>query len=244
MRSAAGVLITILATIAACFGTLAVLPFSWSGRAGIRVVAWWARTVVRGVGIRLEVTIGPALGKGPYVIVANHSSLLDIPTAAAGIPLLFHFVSRPFFFKVPFLGWGMFFARHVSLDPKKPKAATKILETLHTRFENSISVLLYPEGTRSPDGTVKRYKRGPFLTAIQNGVPLLPVYIGGSAALLPKKSLWPRRGRIGVVIGAPVETKGLASEETREMLLHAKRIAQGVEQWTLDQERRWAARAS
>ena len=239
MRSVVGITVTVLATIAACAGTLMALVFSWSGRAGITVVAWWARTILRGMGVRIDRVVDPAVGKGPYVIVANHSSMLDIPAAGAAIPLTFHFVSRPFFFKVPFLGWGMFFARNISLDPKKPKSATKILETLHTRFENGISVLLYPEGTRSPDGTVKRYKRGPFLTAVQDGVPILPVYLGGTAALLPKKSLWPRPGRIGVMIGAPVETAGLASPDMREMLGHAKRIAQAVEQWTLDQERRW-----
>lgn len=245
MRSAIGFVCGILATVWSTFATLAVLPFSPSGKLGAGVIRWWGRMVLGGCFIKLRVRGSEHLRGGPFVITPNHASMLDIPTASASLRTPFHFVSRPFFFKVPFLGWGMFFARQISLDPKKPKAAAQVLESLHTRLDKGISVLLYPEGTRSPDGKVQRYKRGPFATAVQNGVPILPVYLGGTSDLLPKKSLWPRPGVIEVTIGEPIPTAGLApdgAEDLRALAAVTKKLAQQVEDWTKAQEADWQSR--
>ncbi len=225
MRSVVNALVGIVTTTIATIFCLLVLPFFPGGRGGAYVCRHWSRLLLRGSGIRVELTVDPAVGKGPYMIVANHCSMLDINLCAATVPAVFHFVSRPFFFKIPILGWGMFFGRHVSLDPKKPRKAARVLKGLHKRFDRGLSVLLFPEGTRSPDGTVRNYKRGPFMTAIQNGVPLLPVHHQGTHQLLPKGSVVPRSGILRVHVGAPISTEGMSPPDARA-------LAERVETWT------------
>jgi 1-acyl-sn-glycerol-3-phosphate acyltransferase len=159
------------------------------------------------------------------VITANHSSLLDIPTMAAAVPIRFHFVSRPFFFKVPFLGWGMRAAGHISIERGKAREAAQTLKNLEERLASGLSVCLFPEGTRSPDGTVQRYKRGPFMTAVQTETPVLPVSLGGVAARLPKKKLVASPGTIRVTFDEPIATRGMNQRDTKE-------LARRIEEWT------------
>ncbi len=195
--------------------------FSVYARVWGRIVLWAA-----GAKIRLHGRTPPA-SEGPFLVVANHASATDIPTGFAAIPYDLRFVSRPLFFKVPFLGWAMSRARHISLDPNKPREAARTLKELGTHFEAGRSVLIYPEGTRSPDGTVQTYKRGSFLTAIQQKIPILPLRMVGTEKIMPKGSAIPRPGRIDIVVGAPVQTKDLSPPDARQ-------LAVDVEQWTRD----------
>jgi len=223
MRSLVGTLITLVATI--LMGTLALLSLLFGKRYGAYVTHVWGRVVLAGYGIKLDVHGREHVGTGPYVITANHSSLLDIPTMAAAMPIRFHFVSRPFFFKVPFMGWGMRAAGHISIERGKAREAAQTLQNLQERLRSGLSVCLFPEGTRSPDGTVQRYKRGPFMTAVETATPVLPVSLGGVAARLPKGRLIASPGRIRVAFGEPIVTESMTQRDTKE-------LARRIEEWT------------
>ncbi|MFQ5845278.1 MAG: lysophospholipid acyltransferase family protein [Planctomycetota bacterium] len=190
-----------------------------------RLSRFWARAILAVVGVRLRVWGRDRVRGGPFVVVANHSSMLDICVAFVALPVQFRFVSRPFFFRVPFLGWGMALAGHISLDPRKPREARAVLRTLADRLARGTSVLLFPEGTRSPDGRVRRYKRGPFLTAIRSGVAVLPICLDGLFEALPKGARDVRPGAARVVIGEPIQTSGLGAED-------AASLADRAEEWT------------
>jgi len=180
-------------------------------------------------GARVTLTLPERLPEGPCILVPNHASMLDICTIAAQVPVNLRFVSRPFFFKVPVVGWGMLVGGHVALDPKKPRDAARTLATLARVFSRGISLVLFPEGTRSAGGRVGHYKRGPFLTAIRNGVPVVPVYLGGLHAVLPRGRLLPRAGPVRVVVGAPIPTAGRDEREATE-------LARRVEAWARERE--------
>jgi 1-acyl-sn-glycerol-3-phosphate acyltransferase len=215
------------------FFPLTVLAWfvSPGGTAGAWLTRHWARGLLKAGGVRWVVRgreIAPR--KKACVIVANHASMLDISVCSASLPVLFHFVSRPFFFKVPLVGWGMVATRQIGLDPKKPREASRVLRDLGKRFRRGTSVLLFPEGTRSPDGRIRRYKRGPFVTAIRCGVPVLPVSLDGVQALLPKKSFRLRPGVVNVTIGEPIPTEGMEEKE-------AGALAERVEAWTREAAR-------
>lgn len=220
--------VSIVATIGGFLGSAVTLPFFPSGRGGIVSGRLWARAVLWGAGVRIRIRGRESAGRGPYVVVSNHVSMLDICTCMAAVPVPCHFVSRPFFFKVPILGWGMWMARHISLDPKRPRKAARVLRGLGRRFSKGLSILLFPEGTRSEDGSIQRYKRGPFLTAIENGVDILPIHLSGLHERLPKGSLRVRPGEVRVTIGAPISTQGLDERD-------ARRLAQQTEEWARQQ---------
>ncbi|MHC4939430.1 MAG: lysophospholipid acyltransferase family protein [Planctomycetota bacterium] len=223
MRSAIGTVLAVCGTI--LMGLVALLSLIFGKRFGAAVTHYWGRFVMASYWIRADVRGREHVGKGPYVIVANHSSMLDIPTMAAFVPIAFHFVSRPFFFKVPFMGWGMLAAGHISIERGKAREAKQTLQDLEERLKSGISVCLFPEGTRSPDGTVQKYKRGPFMTAVLTGTPILPVSLGGVAARLPKKKLIATPGRIKVTFGEPIPTEGMTQRDTKE-------LARRIEEWT------------
>jgi 1-acyl-sn-glycerol-3-phosphate acyltransferase len=200
--------------------------FSRSGRWGAWSTRQWSRSILWAAGIRWSLAGKEHVRKGEaYVIVANHASMLDIAVCSAGLPVLFHFVSRPFFFKIPLMGWGMFFTRQIPIDRDNPRKAARALRDLDRRFRNGTSVLLFPEGTRSPDGSIARYKRGPFLTTIRGGVPVLPVRLRGVHELLPKGNFSPRPGKVTMTIGEPFPTTGMADRDARG-------LAERVEAWT------------
>ena len=226
MRSAFATVWSILWTV--LMGSLALLSYLFGKRYGAWVTHQWGKGVLWGCGVRAEVVGREHVGKGPYVVVANHASLLDIPTTAAFVPVRFHFVSRPFFFKVPFMGWGMTAAGHISIERKSAREAAKTLDEIPSRFRKGLSVVLFPEGTRSPDGNVQKYKRGPMMTALQGEVEILPVAMAGISECLPKGKLVPVPGRIRVTFGEPIPTKGLTQRDT-------KALAQRIEDWTREE---------
>ncbi|MHC4952908.1 MAG: lysophospholipid acyltransferase family protein [Planctomycetota bacterium] len=228
MRRVFGLIVMLATTTVVTSFLLVTRIFGRHPRLGARMTRIWARPMLWGYGVRTVVHVPDSLGSGPYVIVANHSSMMDIGTVAATMPIDFHFVSRPFFFKVPVMGWGMLAAGHISIERDNARKAKGALATLSARFKDGLSVCLFPEGTRSPDGTVQRYKRGPFLTAVQDGVPIVPVALIGTSTILPKKRLSPRPGRIDVVIGDPVPTEGMTVRDT-------KKLARDIEAWTREQ---------
>ncbi|MGH7162518.1 MAG: lysophospholipid acyltransferase family protein, partial [Planctomycetota bacterium] len=184
-----------------------------------------ARGVVAIAGLRIRVAGAAPERGGPYVIVANHASLLDVPVLAAVIPIRFHFASRPHYFRVPFLGWGMRAAGTVKLDPERPRDAAGALASFAARFRRGACLLLFPEGSRTPDGRLGRYKRGAFLAAIDHRVAVLPVALSGLFRAMPRGSRRVRPGEVTVTIGSPIPTGELAAGDARD-------LASRAESWT------------
>lgn len=229
--------LAVLVTLITAGGFLfSVVTRILSPRGGLSylVAPRWSRALLASLGIRARIKLDSPLDPGPYVIVANHTSMLDICVTAAVLPLPFHFASRPFFFKLPFLGWGMYLAGHLSLDPLKPRQAAKALSGLGKRFARGFSILLFPEGTRSPDGRLLTFHRGPFLAAIRNQVPVLLLYLEGVHPLLPRGSLDPRPGEARVHVGPVLPTAGLRPADS-------KSLAAQAEAWTREMQRASAA---
>jgi 1-acyl-sn-glycerol-3-phosphate acyltransferase len=223
----AGIVVVVMTVI---IGTSCILVWPISPRGWLQQkLMWvWARTILAVSGVRLDIIGRERIGAGPYVIVCNHSSMLDICLCAAVVPIPFRFVSRPFFFKIPFLGWGMYCADHISIDPKNPREAKSKLPELGKRLQRGVSVLLFPEGTRSVDGNLAKYRRGPFLTAIEEGAAVLPMHLSNAHLLLPKGTFSIQPGRVRVTFGDPVSVQGKSKGDARQM-------AADVEAWTREQ---------
>jgi 1-acyl-sn-glycerol-3-phosphate acyltransferase len=161
-----------------------------------------------------------------YVVMVNHSSLMDIPvTFAALAPKLkfIRMVSKIELRRVPFFGYAMELAGFVFIDRNDRRKAMQSLALAKTRFEEGLSVWLAPEGTRSRTGELLPFKKGSFVFAIDMQAPVLPVVLKNVPEILPKKSFGIRRGAfVEVVVGEPISTKGMTYRD-REKLQNAVR---------------------
>ena len=122
-----------------------------------------------------------------YVIVSNHQSLADIPVISH-LKLDTKWLAKAELFRLPFLGWMLRMAGDVPIERSdRRKAATAMLQCARY-LRQRCSVVLFPEGTRSPDGRVLPFNQGPFTLAIREQVPILPLVVEGSSAALPRNS--------------------------------------------------------
>ena len=152
-----------------------------------------------------------------YVFVANHASYMDIPALLARLPFQFRFFAKKGLFSIPFLGWHLKRAGHLPVDRSNARASLKTMtEGARIVAQRGVSVLLFPEGGRSPVG-LREFKEGAAYIAIKAGVPLAPVAIVGMRRLLPMGSIHIRSGRVVVRVGAPIPTKGLELSDRAEL---------------------------
>jgi len=138
---------------------------------------------------------------GPIIFMSNHQSLFDILILLTVIPIKFSFIAKKQLLNIPFLGWDIRLQGHFSIDRENPIVAARKLETIKSKVSKGRSLLLFPEGTRSADGSIKPFKRGGFLIAQETGTPIIPIYINGAAKIIRKKTLMVTPGEVQVHIG-------------------------------------------
>jgi 1-acyl-sn-glycerol-3-phosphate acyltransferase len=163
--------------------------------------------------------------KSPHIFVMNHQSMIDIPCAFAALPANIRFVAKDQLKYIPFLGWYIWMTGMVFVDRSKRSKAVASLEKAAAQIRNGATIIAYPEGTRSPDGRILPFKKGPFMLALAAGVPIVPIAIEGTHRVSPKDSPWRLRpAEVRMKVGAPIPTAGRKPEE-REALLHEVRSA-------------------
>ncbi|MFP4225136.1 MAG: lysophospholipid acyltransferase family protein [Desulfobacterales bacterium] len=172
--------------------------------------------------------------KTPYVVVSNHQSLLDILVL---FNLFFHFkfVSKIEIFKIPLIGWNMSLNNYIKLKRGDKKSVARMLADCEKAIEQGSSVLIFPEGTRSPDGHIKEFKLGAFTLALKMKTPICPMVIAGTNAALPKYSLnFHGRTDIRIRVLEPIPYESfahLSAEETanmvREVIINAHEEIRG-----------------
>jgi len=128
---------------------------------------------------------------GPYLLVANHQSVLDIP-ATLTLPITLRVMGKASLFRIPLMGHYMRFSRQIAVPAlQSPRQAQRLHERITRQLEAGCSVLIFPEGTRTSDGSLGKFHKGAFRLAIDTGVPVLPVAIRGTEMILGKGLLWP-----------------------------------------------------
>ena len=192
--------------------------FDPSGHSQHRMARIWGRLLLAASCIRVRVEGLEKLDpKANYVFVANHGSYMDIPAILARLPHQFRFFAKKGLFSIPFLGWHLKRAGHLPVDRSNARNSLKSMsEGARIVAERGISVLLFPEGGRTPEG-LRPFKEGAAYIAIKAGVPVVPVAIVGMRRLLPMNSIHLRAGRAEVRIGDPIPTAGMKLHD-REML--------------------------
>ena len=176
---------------------------------------WWAPFLVWMSGAKLVVhgreNVDP---KRPTIYVSNHQSTFDIPVVLLAVPGNLRFVAKHSLKWVPVLGWYLWLAGHILIDRGNRQRAIASLDRAALRIRRGTSIVVYPEGTRSADGRVLPFKKGPFALALKAGVAVCPVTVEGTARLMPKNS-WRIQtgGEIHVKIGRPIDASLYGPEE-------------------------------
>ncbi len=146
-------------------------------------------------------------GDGPFIFVSNHISQFDITALQATIPLKSGFVFKKELAKIPLFGWQLLMGPHIVIDRSNGEKALKSIHKARQKMKmKAVSMILFPEGTRSKDGELQKFKRGAFHLASQVSYPIIPVTIRDSNKLLPKGSLKINKGTIRVTYSEPVMT--------------------------------------
>lgn len=195
-----------------------------SGRRAHAVIRAWAQALLRAEGVTVRVEGAPQLSDAPAVYAANHASAADIPIVFGALPFDFRIIYKRSLSFVPLVGWGLVAAGHVAIDRSNPFRARRSLERAAERIRRGQSVLVFPEGTRSPDGCVRHFKRGSFVLAMQAGVPVVPVSLVGVKRLAPRGLASLRAGEVTLKIHPPVPTAGRRVEDAAALAEEVRAI--------------------
>lgn len=225
-----GTLATVLATVGAnsflVFGSLvlggAVVLLSWLPHRDRRF-AFLARLWSRGLfwmgGVRIEVSFREELaGGGRRIYMPNHQSLYDIPVLFASLPEGVRFMAKNSLFRIPVFGWALRAGGFVSIDRKDRSQAGDAFAQALRGLKSGVSLVVFPEETRSRDGRILPFQRGGFLLAIKGDLVLVPVGIQGTGTVRPKGSWKVRPGRVKVTVGRPVQASQFGLRRKNELM--------------------------
>lgn len=204
-------IVLILWTICWAAVGLVVILLEWSGRLFMLLARiGWSRQILGLAGVRVAVTgLERVDWRKHYVIVANHQSALDIPLLINQIPVQTRFLAKRSLFFIPLFGWSLALARFIPVDRGSQRKSRRSIERAAHRIRKGPSLIVFPEGTRTPDGAVHKFKSGAFIIGIRSGVPILPVAVRGMFDVVPKSRLAVHPGRAELVFGEPISTAGL-----------------------------------
>lgn len=196
-----------------------VQPLDWRHKIIPFLSRVWSRTLLALAGVRLEVQgLEHVTGGRGALVVSNHQGSFDVLAILGSFPSKTVFVSKRENFWIPFIGWHLKVSGYVSLDRSNRRAAMRSLEEAKRAVRRGWLVVIFPEGTRSKDGTVHSFKKGAFATAIDGQLPIVPLVIDGSQSVLSKNGWLVRTGVIRVAFGPPISTEGMTEADRLPLL--------------------------
>ncbi|HLM55720.1 MAG TPA: lysophospholipid acyltransferase family protein [Pyrinomonadaceae bacterium] len=179
----------------------------------------WSRMIARTAGMSVRVHGAGRLRAGAsYVFLSTHQSYMDIPAMLGYIPAQLRIAAKREVFQIPFLGWHMRRAGHISINRGSTQEAVETLRRAASEIRPGISVFLYPEGTRTRDGSLQPFKKGGFKFALQTGLPVVPVTIVGTRRALPRDSFVFRPGPVDLYLDAPIPTADLTDSDLPDLM--------------------------
>jgi 1-acyl-sn-glycerol-3-phosphate acyltransferase len=211
-------LIPVIGVYTIVLGTISILSsvVDPSGDTGHRCAQLWARLVLRTTGVRVTVLGGETLDRSrSYVFASNHQSIYDIPIVFASLPFQLRIMAKASLGAFPFLGWHLRRTGHLLVDRKNPGAG--IVKKMSRLVGGARSLIVFPEGTRSVDGGVGRFKRGTFLVAVDSGLPIVPVSIARSRFVMLKGRLMTCPGNVTITIHDAIPTTGVSRDDARDL---------------------------
>lgn len=200
--------------------------FDRYGKYAYGMTRLWTWIILMVGGVRLKVAgLSHVDPKRQYIFIANHQSHIDIPILIQSLPAFqLRWIAKRELLWVPFFGWAMWAAKHITVDRSDRMDALTSLKKAKERMKSGISLVIFPEGTRGSDGNLLPFKRGGLLLAVRTRTPIVPVTISGSWTILPKGDWRIRRGQIEVTVGPPVPVKNYRPGTLRALTVHVQEL--------------------
>ena len=184
----------------------------------------WSWLILRTTGVRVTVEGLERIAPGrTYVFVSNHQSIYDTPVVFASLPYQIRIIAKQSLARFPVLGWHLRRGGHLFVDRKHPDRAG-ILKRWRALVSEGLSLIIYAEGSRSPDGRVARFKGGSFLLAIEAGLPIVPLAIVGTRHVMPKGRLQTEPGDVRLVVHHPIQPPALEAPSPHDAKALADRV--------------------
>ena len=179
----------------------------------------WGRWILAAAGVRVRFEGTPdAKDAQPRIFMSNHQSAVDVWVLTQRLPDSTRFVAKRSLFRIPFLGWAMAAGGFVPIDRQDRDRAIASLSVAERRLQEGKSLILFPEGTRSRNGSLGPFKKGPFHLALAARRPLVPVAISGSFELLPPRSVLVRPGEVLVRFAPAIDPAAFAPDDVEGLM--------------------------
>ena len=210
-------------------GSVSVLSSLWPGgefstRLAHGCARAWSWLILATTGVDVEVHGLERLRRNTtYIFVSNHQSIYDIPVIFWSLPFQLRIIAKESLGRIPFMGWHLRRAGHMLVDRQSPDRA-RILRDAGQLARDGVSLIVFPEGTRSRNGDLGRFKGGSFLLALEAGLPIVPVTVRGTRHVMRKGELTTRPGHVSLVIHDPVVVDGRTEVQPHSARQLAERV--------------------
>jgi 1-acyl-sn-glycerol-3-phosphate acyltransferase len=224
----------VLSTI--ILGVIAIIIsfFSRTGNLVHIIARIWGKGILFVSGVKVTVYgLDNIVPSRSYIYMSNHQSNFDIPVLLACLPVQFRWLAKAELFKIPLFGRSMRAAGYVKIDRFNRESAFESINEAAAKMQNGVSVMIFPEGTRSRDGKIRAFKKGGFVMAVDSGAPIVPVILQGTWPIMDKSSLRINAGNVALHIEKPIDTSGY-TRHTKNDLVESVRaiICEGFEKNT------------
>ena len=208
-----------IATITMGIPVMVAGILSRTGNLAFSISKLWAYTMLAVSFVRTEIKNKDKILKGTsYIIISNHQSHYDIITLVTTLSIQFRWIIKKEILKLPIFGYALYASRNIFIDRSNTTSAIESINKGFDRLPKGVSVMVFAEGTRSPDGQIHEFKKGGFITAVARKLPILPVTVNGSRRIMRKGSFTLKPGKIQVVIGDPIDTSGYTNDTIPELI--------------------------
>jgi 1-acyl-sn-glycerol-3-phosphate acyltransferase len=216
-------------------GTLSILStfFDRKGHAAHWCARAWAWLILATTGVDVKIEGLDRIEHGEtYIFISNHQSIYDIPVIFASLPFQLRIIAKESLGRFPFLGWHLVRAGHLLVDRRNPDRPG-ILSRWRGLVSDRLSLIIFPEGTRSADGRVGRFKGGSFLLALEAGLTVVPLSVSGTRHVMKKGRLMTCPGQVTLRVHDPVVTPRIESptpDDARDLAVRIESIVRsGIE---------------
>lgn len=209
----------VIATLILGIIALITYPFDRKGRMGHHCARLWGRIALLANRVKVKVEgLEKIRGEGPFIFMSNHQGSYDIFALLGYLPFHFKWLAKKELFSIPFFGWAMSAAGYISLDRQGSRETVEAMNQAAQRIREGMSVVIFPEGSRSPDGLIQPFKKGGFSLAMKSKVPIIPISIAGSREIMPKDRLTASAGEIRIRVGDPIETEAYSIKDRNVLM--------------------------